>query len=416
MQMNVRHFTNLKIHIKYCFCFLVFAVTTFSYAQKLVSGKVVDYKGTNLPGASVYLNNTTIGTITKEDGTFNLTIYEGNYELIISFIGYKTRKENLNIVHYSEPLKFVLVPETNILDEVVLKPTKYDDEWRRNLKTFKNTFLGRTKLAASCEILNPKVLHFETNQEKGTLNATSREPLKIVNKGLGYLKEYDLIDYTINNQKLTYIGYSRYSILPGGKSKQRRWKKNRLKAYLGSRMHFVRSLRNKKLRAEGFDVDQLRRTSNTERPDDHSIKRAHEVVKTSRGVNFYKKIIEPKTALDSAILIIRKARMPKFKEIIYKKNLNYKDLVSENGSILYLDFDDFLSITYLKEKEELNYLNFLPHRRSVQNQRSIVTLSTDKAILDPTGAILDPLDYYSEGYWAYEQYADMLPLDYQPNK
>ena len=71
-----------------------------SYAQKLVEGTVVDYQGKVIPGASVYLNNTTIGIITKDNGRFSLVVPQGNYELIISHIGYKTRIENLNIINY----------------------------------------------------------------------------------------------------------------------------------------------------------------------------------------------------------------------------------------------------------------------------------------------------------------------------
>lgn len=396
---------------------IILFLVSFSHCQKVVTGKVVSYKGKPLDGASVYLNNTTIGTLSAEDGSFELLVNEGNYELIISFIGYRTRIENLNIIHYSEPLKFALIPETTILEEVIVKPTIYNDEWKRNLQTFKNTFLGRTKLAASCKILNPKALHFEISKDKSTLTAITREPLKIRNKGLGYLKEYDLVDYSLNKSKLAYIGYSRYRDLPGGKSKQRRWKKNRRKAYNGSRLHFVRSLLNKSLREDGFAVDQFRRTINEDRPSDQEIIKARQILKKAgTTIDYTKKIVKPKNALDSAIVIVRKVNMPKYHETIYKKNVPYEDIIYTNNGITFLDFKNFLLIRYLKEKEEPNYLNYLRHRQRVGAQTSKVTLLSDRVILDPNGKIIKPLDYYSEGYWAYEQYADMLPLDYQPYK
>ncbi len=380
-----------------------------------MEGEVIDYQGKKIAQASVYLNNTTIGTITKDDGTFSLVVPEGNFELIISHIGYKTRIENLNIINYSTPLRFALIPETNVLDEVVLKPTIYNQEWRNNLAVFKNTFLGRTRLAASCELINPKVLHFETDRSTGRLSAITRKPLKIKHKGLGYMIEYDLVDYILENRKLTYLGYSKYQDLPGGKAKQRRWKKNRRTAYLGSRMHLVRSFRAKKLKQEGYLIDQFRRIPNPDRPSEASISKARNVVRASKRVlDFSKEISAPKNALDSALVVLRKARFPKFIDQYYKRNLLEDKLIFVRDSSIYLKFDDFLAITYTKEIEEANYINYFSRRRVRGPQKSYITLTTEEVILGPLGNIINPLDYYSEGYWAYEQYADQLPLNYTP--
>lgn len=398
-------------------CLLLVFVFFFSngFTQQLVEGAVFDYQRKQVAGASVYLNNTTIGTITKDDGSFSLIVPQGNFELIISHIGYKTRKENLNIVNYTEPLRFVLVPETNILDEVVLKPTIYNQEWRNNLAVFKNTFLGRTRLAKTCELLNPKVLHFETDKKTGSLSAVSREPLKIKHKGLGYIIEYDLVDYLLQNRKLTYLGYSKYQELPGGKRKQRRWQKNRRIAYLGSRMHLVRSLRSKKLKEEGYLIDQFKRIPNPNRPKEAQITEARNTIRAHKGVlDLSRPISTPKNALDSAMVIMRKARLPKFNDQFYRKNLQEDDLIFEFDSKIYLKFDNYLAITYTKEKEEPNYINFLSRRRVRGYQRSYINLTAEQVILGPSGEIINPLDYYSEGYWAYEQYADQLPLNYTP--
>lgn len=392
---------------------VLFLFVINGYGQKLVTGDVVDFRGKALAGASVYLNNTTLGTITKDNGSFSITIPEGNFELIISHIGYKTRKEEFNIVNFESSLRFVMIPETNILDEVVLKPTIYNKDWYHNLAVFKNTFLGRTQLAATCELLNPKVLHFEVNKKNGALTALTREPLKIKHKGLGYIIEYDLVDYLLLNRKLTYLGYSKYQELPGGKSKQRRWKKNRLKAYLGSRMHFVRSMRAKKLNEAGYFIDQFKRIRNPKRPSDTAIAEARKFIRAHKAaINFSKKIRSPKNALDSALVILRKAREPKFNDHYYKRDLRENDLIFTRNSQVFLRFENFLAITYTKEKEEANYLNFLSRRRAIRNQQSYIALSVEQVILGPAGEIINPLDYYSEGYWAYEQYADQLPLNY----
>ena len=394
---------------------MVLFLSSYTYSQKLIEGVVVDYQGKQIAGASVYLNNTTIGTITKDDGTFSLVVPDGNFELIISHIGYTTRKENFNNINYSTPLRFVLVPETNVLDEVVLKPTIYNQEWRNNLAVFKNTFLGRTRLAKTCELVNPKVLHFERNKKTGSLTAVTREPLKIKHKGFGYIIEYDLVDYILENRKLTYLGYSKYQELPGGKSKQRRWKENRRLAYNGSRMHLVRSLRERKLKEEGYIIHQFRRIPNPNRPNETLILQARNTIRSYKGVlDFSRRIQSPKNALDSAMVILQKARLPKYNDQYSKRNLQEDDLIYERDSNIYLKFDNFLAITYTKEKEEPNYINFLSRRRTRGNQISYINLTADEVILGPSGEIINPLDYFSEGYWAYEQYADQLPLNYTP--
>lgn len=59
-----------------------------------VSGKVVDETGTGLPGATVLLKGTTVGTTTDLDGNFKLTVPE-DAVLTISFIGYNSQEIEL---------------------------------------------------------------------------------------------------------------------------------------------------------------------------------------------------------------------------------------------------------------------------------------------------------------------------------
>ena len=69
------------------FVFIIIFYSQLS-AQISITGKVTTTTNIALEGASVYLNNTTIGVSTKSDGQFELTTKPGIYELIISYIGY----------------------------------------------------------------------------------------------------------------------------------------------------------------------------------------------------------------------------------------------------------------------------------------------------------------------------------------
>src|SRR5687768_12849434 len=62
------------------------------YGQTTVSGKVTDAgSGTALPGVSVVIVGTTIGTSTTANGTYTITLPTESGRLTFSFLGYVSR-------------------------------------------------------------------------------------------------------------------------------------------------------------------------------------------------------------------------------------------------------------------------------------------------------------------------------------
>ena len=158
------------------------------------------------------------------------------------------------------------------LDEIVLNSKKYSDEDRAYfLSRFRKSFIGKTIFADNCKIENPDVIQFDYNPLSNVLEAYVTKPIKIINKSLGYTIYYDLVYYKLSSTKITYLGYSRYEQIKGGKSKQRKWKQNRLRAYNGSKMHFIRAARNGTLYREGYVINLSKRILNPERPSDSLI-------------------------------------------------------------------------------------------------------------------------------------------------
>lgn len=397
--------------------FLLFFIRVSLVSQITIRGEVTTFTNEVLEGASVYLNNTTIGTSTNNLGEFELKIPNGNYDLTVSFIGYKTAQFKIEKDAKVGFLNIKLRVNSNVLEEVNLVKTKYNSRWRRNLSRFKTTFFGRTKLASNCKFLNPKTLHFNYNKKTDVLTATARDPLKIEHKGLGYLITYDLVDFKLERERISYLGYTKYQKLKGSKRDQKKWKANRLEAFNGSRMHFVRSLRNKTLKQEGFVVNQFMRVENKERPSEKEIEIARKIVKFNGSVNPKNKVFNPRISYSKALSILRKASLPKEKDILYKRNVPYRDMIENFEQTIYLKFKDYLSIVYLHEKEEKNYRGATFTIKSKHNaQTSSMILLTDKSILDSSGVIINPLDVMVEGYWGFEQFANTLPLDYQPPK
>lgn len=393
--------------------------TVSSFSQMEIKGTVYYEKGP-LENVAVYLNNTMLGTTTNADGEFSIPVKEGQYELIVSYLGYKKINYSLNTTTYTKPLVFALEENQNVLDEIIIKKTVYDDEWKYNLASFKKHFIGTTELSIDCKILNPEVLHFEYNAKENILTAFARKPLQLKHKNLGYLITYELESFVRNKNYITYLGYSRYQELKGGKRKQKRWKKNRLKAYNGSVTHFLKSLLNDTFTNEGFIVNQFKRVPNPERPSEDDIKKAREVVRLSKSlvIDFSRKENKALTTLDSAWVTIKKARLPKSRDYLYKSKLKKDDILTFKNHAYYLSFDNNLSIVYTKEKEEMAFITrnaFSKKRDPLYQTSSFIPLKKD-IILDIRGVLVNPLEVFLEGYWSYEKFGNSLPLDYVPEK
>ena len=73
--------------------FMVF-IATFgnAMAQKTITGTVTADDGTPLPGVTVVVKGTSIGTVTNTDGEYNLTVPDNANTLVFSFIGLKTQE------------------------------------------------------------------------------------------------------------------------------------------------------------------------------------------------------------------------------------------------------------------------------------------------------------------------------------
>jgi len=82
---------------------------------KTVSGIVSDDSGA-LPGVSVLIDGTTIGTETNFDGYYSITIPENASTLVFSYLGYKRVKKSI----YSSNINVQMIEDSNTLDEVVV--------------------------------------------------------------------------------------------------------------------------------------------------------------------------------------------------------------------------------------------------------------------------------------------------------
>ncbi len=234
---------------------LFFNIYFLSYNQ-VINGSVFDKKTKSvIMFASIYFNGTTIGTTSNQDGHFELDVSQGsNMPLTISAIGYFST----TIRGYSPDKDLIihLKPKVFKLNEVIIKNKSLVRLRKKNLKLFKQEFLGTTS-SRQCEILNESDIKFDYSCIKDTLKAYTAEPIRIHNKTLGYKITYFLDKFEYNKRDSTFafsgnIRFEEDSIV--NESNKALYERRRKKVFLGSKMHFFRALWLDKLPLAGFSV------------------------------------------------------------------------------------------------------------------------------------------------------------------
>lgn len=85
--------------------------------QKVVTGKVTDEGGNPIPGATIQIKGTRVGTVTNETGNFSLNVPESAQTLVVSLIGMADKEVEIGT---SSTFTVVLTPSTSSIDEVVI--------------------------------------------------------------------------------------------------------------------------------------------------------------------------------------------------------------------------------------------------------------------------------------------------------
>lgn len=224
------------------------------YAQTL-TGLVEDaHTGQTIPGATVYLSGTFIGSSTDAHGQFTLNVSRyPNMPLIVSSMGYFSAE----ISNHSEgrTLLVKLVPKVYEIEGVTIYAESLEHLRRQNLAIFRKEFLGTTPNARRSAILNEDDIYLAMNESGQILHAFANNPIQILSSNLGYKITYflDKFEFNVETGHLLLIGNFIFSSDTLSDPRQlARKERRRERAYLGSRMHFIRALWNNELKAEGY--------------------------------------------------------------------------------------------------------------------------------------------------------------------
>ena len=366
--------------------FLLLLISLFSkdiISQLYIKGRVLDSETQQpLKGASVYINNSTRGTVTNENGEFQLGPFgPGRYEVVATFVGYEPLLYTAEIRTATFRINFQMDKKGAMLTEVLVLP---DALRKKYLEILKQNILGFTASAQRCRIKNLNEVEFIAGDTKDDIKAFTEDELVIDNPDLGYTIYFQLVDFYFNKATSAnyFFGYTRFVDKEEGKLRKK-FARNRQQAYIGSTMHFFRSLVNKELSQEGFNVTQV---ITGERKRDS----------TQVNISSQRISVATRTTEDSMLSIY-----PDSLYKIYELRVGDGWRINYNGN------------TELKKQVLQKSLGgFQPPSVTASGLR----LKESPALLNEKGLLLTPMNLYFDGIWAYERLANMLPDDYEYEK
>lgn len=400
---------------KASFFFIFILLIQNIFAQ--ITGRVVDASNQQpILGASVFFSNTSRGTVTQQDGTFQLLLPgNGRFELVISYIGYETYTATILSNQIPSKLEIKLKPKATELDEVIVEPYEKNG-WEKWGRTFTELFLGTTEESKLCKLLNPEVIRFRYSKKTQTLRVSANAPLLIENRALGYHIKYQLegFSYDFSKRYLLFVGYPFFEEMEAKRNRQiENWKSNRAYVYDGSVTHFMRALYRNQLIEEGFEIRSL--------------------VKIANQNKAQRKAALRESMLESNQIVVQATPNASSQSNYSGSPLSEPDSFSVASSVLLpadsiafavdstvcgLYFKNYVQVIYVKQPAPKLYQQQQGNDVANSRQISEVRITGDRPILIlSNGSYFEPTELVYQGFWAWsEKISRMLPYDYKRKK
>ncbi len=373
--------------------FLILFVLKFAFCQSptwKIVGRVQNAAGIPLSPASVFVSNSTKGDLTDTSGKFSINgLSNGNYNLIVSFVGYETQIYPIAVNGKNDSVLFVMKENAKELQDVVVNLKNGDR--KEQLKTFRMAFIGIDKNARQTDILNEDILRMHTASD-GKLTAHSNDMLQISNKALGYNIKYLLKEFSYDKKTgdLHYMGYPLFEEMqPSSKSQKKEWQENREKVYQTSLLRFYRTFGRRELIQKGYIVGDVMA------PDEERV---------TIGGGVTKKINVPSNGF-----LITLGNRQFVDTILWPEIPYYRMMTALPGHKFRLNFSGMLSVDATNATNGVRSTDY--YRPGTKT--SIITLQQPVEI-NENGLPDDPSKVIIYGFWINSRIADLLPFDYHP--
>ncbi len=142
--------------------FWVFTIT----GQNAISGLVTSSDGQPLIGATVYVQNTQRGTVSHARGAFELKLANGEYAIVVKYIGYKTTEKKVS-VSGNVQLNFQLEVSPFLTDEFVVEATRLGDHSPFAFQNLSKEDIDQNNLGQDLPILLNQTVSAVTTSDAG---------------------------------------------------------------------------------------------------------------------------------------------------------------------------------------------------------------------------------------------------------
>jgi hypothetical protein len=238
---------------------LLFLAPFFIFAQQKfqLTGSVTEKGTTIIPGASIFIEGTTMGTQSDATGHYVLkNIPPGRHRLVASMVGYVPKLVLMDFPGKITELNINLEEDNKTLDEVRVVGSQ-DKLWEKQFREFEKGFLGESYHRKEVLITNKEVVDFTESSD--AFSAKASQPLQIINKSLGYKVTYFMDNFEKTNSLTSFKGLASFEkLVPEDAKQERKWKRNREEAYEGSLKHFLKALGDNRIEEEGFNAYLLK--------------------------------------------------------------------------------------------------------------------------------------------------------------
>lgn len=335
-------------------------------SAQTINGTVTEASsGEPLPGVNVYLSGSTFGQATDQKGSYTISPTAGRYNLVFSFVGYKKEIRRIELRSNSS-MTIDVEMEEDVQELEEIKVVTSNKKWQRQYDFFFDQFIGKTPFSRETTIENRWVLDF--TERDNNLVAKAHKPIIVINRALGYKIYIELIQFdwpNNNDQGGVYQTYNKYEqLMPKSDQQLNRWKKNRIKAYLGSLPHFLKSLYEDNLNENNF-----------------SIENSYRINRLEPGETKYRLLSRPGTSPET------RQHFKGF-ELAQQINVEFKRLATYQFS----DDNNRLSIR--------------------KNAGVAPNLKNRTFFVDEKGMLLNPISLKVYGSWAEDRVANSMPTNY----
>ena len=356
-------------------CFFTCGTAMSQQSYYTIRGKVIDKNNkTPLQAASVFAQNTTFGVATDAEGNFTIKLPTGGYSLVVTYTGYETEAVRIsNNGTQNDSLIIEMGAREKSLEEVTVAiSNEVKDGWGKYGVFFTHNFIGQSKFAKQTLIKNPEVLHFYFSKKRNRLKVLATEPLTVENFALGYTLKFaiDSFTYEYDTHTNLFVGYPLFEEIKGTPEQQEMWAKNRAIAYQGSMLQFMRSLYNRTLTENGFELQYIVKSNDQET--------------TIPLQNLY-------------------------------GALNY-DKDDSTNTVEFKPNQVTLAVIYNKTKPEQAYLDFDQTANKNFEISTLLFAPGESIVIEQNGYYFDQTDITTNGYLGFKKIGDMLPYDYAPQE